>query len=165
MLVRILAAAALVVFLWSLFRFAMGLRAAKSAREDERLAQEATGRHVVAELPLAEGVVLFLEDRDGFYWAGREVRKPRLRGARLFLNDAVMAAASRDDGPLPAVPPPNPDDYDGSERWSVRLHLDDGTQADVPCGRLREGVSREAARQVFEAARAACAWNAGAPRG
>jgi hypothetical protein len=157
MLVRVLAVAALVAFLWSLFRFAMGLRAAKSAREDERRAQEATGRRVLAELPLDEGVILFLEDRAGFYWSGVEVRKRRLSGARLFLNDAVMAAVSRDDAPLPAVPPPNPDSYDGSERWSVRLHLDDGTLADVPCGRLREGVSREAARQVFEAARAACA--------
>lgn len=157
MLVRALAAVALVTFLWSLFRFAMGLRAARVAREDERRAQEVLGRRVRAELPLSEGVTLFLEDREGFYWSGRDVRKRSLRGVRLFLNDAVMATASRGEAPLPAVPPPNPDDYDGSERWSVRVYLDDGAALDVPCGRLREGVSREAARQVFEAVRAACA--------
>lgn len=157
MLVRVLAAVALVTFLWRVFRFAMGLRAARVAREDERRTQEALGRRVVAELPLDEGVTLFLEDLAGFYWSGRDVRKRHLRGERLFLNDAVMASACRGETPLPAVAPPNPDDYDGSERWSVRLYLDDGATLDVPCGRLREGVSREAARQVFEAVRAACA--------
>lgn len=156
MLVQVLAVAALVLFLWSLFRFAMGLRAAKAAREEERGAHEAHGRRVVAELPLDERVILFLEDGDGFYWGGRELGKRSLRGARLFLNDAVMAACARGDAPLPPVPAPDPDDYDGSERWSVRLYVEDGAEIDVPCGRLREGVSRDAALRVFEAVRDAC---------
>ncbi len=154
MLVRLLAAAALVAFLWSLFRFAMGLRAGKALREEERQAQAALGRRSVAELPLPEGVVLFLESGDGFYWAGREVGKAALRGARIFLNDAVLASSARPGVTLPALADPEMED-DGGERWSVRLYLDGGEQLDVPCGRLREGVSREAAWRVFESLRAA----------
>lgn len=157
MLVQLLAAAALVLFLWSLLRFALGLRAAKIAREEERGAQESAGRRVVAELPLDERVVLVLEDRDGFYWAGREVRKERVRGAWLLLNGVVVATCSRAGGGLPPVLPPTDAEYDGSERWSVTLHTADGVQADMPCGRLREGVSRDAARKVFDAVAAVCA--------
>lgn len=154
MIVRLLAATLLVAFLWSLFRFAMGLRAAKLLREDERAAHVAQGRRVVAELPLPDGVVLFLESDDGFHWAGRQIGKAALRGARLFLNDAVLAGGARQGVSLPALSAPEPED-DGGERWCVRLYLTDGAQVDVACGRLREGVSREAAWRVFESVRTA----------
>ena len=55
--------------------------------------------------------------------------------------------------PLPD--PPAPEDYEGRERWDVALYLTDGRTEPVPCGSLREGVSREIAIRVFEAVRAA----------
>jgi hypothetical protein len=153
MLVRLLAAAALVAFLWSLFRFAMGLRAAKLAREEERAAEAAQGRRVVAELPLVEGVVLFLDGGDTFAWAERSAGKRDLRGARVFLNDAVLASCARPGVSLPPAPAVAPEDDEGGERWRVDLYVE-GATLDVPCGRLREGVSRETAWRVYAAVRA-----------
>jgi hypothetical protein len=156
MLIRLLAAAALAAFLWSVFRFAMGLRAAKAAREEESVAQAAQGRRVVAELPLPEGVVLFLESDDGFHWGTRAVGKRTLRGARVFLNDAVLASCARPGSALPPIAAVSPEDDEGGERWRVDLYAGNGA-VEIPCGRLREGVSRETAWRVYEAVRAALA--------
>lgn len=147
MWLRLAAAALLAFVLFRVFRLAMRLRFAKLERERERAEQERLGRRVVAELPLEEGIVLFLEDEAGFAWGGSRVARSELVGARLLLNGGVVAQAARAGAPLPA-PSPAPE-FDGSETWEVEL-LAAGKAHKVPCGRLREGVSREAATQVFE---------------
>ena len=54
--------------------------------------------------------------------------------------------------PRGALPePPLAEAYEGRERWEVELYLRDGRRLQVPCGTLREGVSREAALAVFAA--------------
>jgi hypothetical protein len=153
MLVKLLAAAVFVVLVFRLLNFALGLRAQMRAREEERATQQARGRRVVAELPLEAGVCLFLEDAAGFYWGENEVGKEQLSGARLVLNGGVVAQAARPGVSLPA--PGASAEWDGSEQWEVRLHLAAGGTRQVPCGRLREGVSRDAAGAVFEAAKQA----------
>lgn len=155
MLVRLLAAAAFAWLVVRLLRFALGLRAQMRAREEDRQAQEARGRRVVAELPLDAGVLLFLEDAAGFYWAENAVAKRDVLGARLVLNGGIVAQASRPDAFLPA--PGAAAEFDGSEQWEVALFGPDGGARRVPCGRLREGVSRDAATAVFEAAKRAIA--------
>jgi hypothetical protein len=153
MLVQVLALAVFVFVLWTLFRFAMGLRWAKVSREDVRAVEQARGRVVRAELPVSgDEIVFFLEDEAGFYWGGRLARKPAIRGARLLLNGAVMASVRRDGEDLPATEPP--EEYEGRERWEVVLYLDGGARESIPCGSLREGVSRDVAGRVFEAVRA-----------
>jgi hypothetical protein len=108
----------------------------------------------VAEIPLSDDeVVFFVEDEAGFYWAGRHVRKHEVRGARLLLNGAVMAGASRNGERLPE--PDAGEEYLGRERWEVMLFLGAGRTERIACGSLREGVSREIAGRVFEAVRAA----------
>ena len=52
-----------------------------------------------------------------------------------------------------APEPPRPEPYEGRERWSVELYLQDGRRLEVRCGALREGVSRETAQAVFDAVR------------
>jgi hypothetical protein len=154
--VQLAAAAALLAVLWTLLRFALGLRYAKASREEARRAEEDRGRRVVAEIPLADDrLVLFLEDDEAFYWADQSAAKPGLRGARLLLNGGVMASAVRPGQALPE--PEAPTEFEGRERWDVRLFLAGGGEAIVPCGTLREGVSREIATRVFERARAAVA--------
>ena len=97
MIIQVLALLALVLALWTVFRFAMGLRWAKVSREDARAAEQSRGRRVVAEIPLSDDeIVFFVEDEAGFYWGGRQARKRDIRGARLLLNGAVMASFSRD---------------------------------------------------------------------
>lgn len=150
LLIRLLAAGALLLLLFWLFRLAMGLRWAKLSREAERLALEAAGRRLVAELPDHEGVlVLFFEDAAAFRWGERALSKDQILGLRLMLNGRVVDERARTGFELPAVGWEQ--EFDGRERWDVLVHRSDGRRLDIPCGSLREGVSREAARQVFEA--------------
>jgi hypothetical protein len=154
MIIQVLALLALVLALWTVFRFAMGLRWAKVSREDARAAEQARGRRVVAEIPLSDDdIVFFVEDEAGFYWGRRQARKRDIRGARLLLNGAVMASFSRDGERLPDPAPP--EEYEGGERWEIALYLQGGRDERVACGRLREGVSRELAGRIFQAMRSA----------
>jgi hypothetical protein len=153
-LIQILATAVLVFVLFSLFRFAMGLRWAKVSREAARSEIEAAGRRVVAELPLATGeTALFVEDGVGFAWPGTRVLKSTIRGARLRLNGGILAEHAGEGVRLPA--PDAAEDYEGRERWDVAVFTEDGAVAVIPCGSLREGVSREVASAVFAAVRGA----------
>jgi hypothetical protein len=160
MWIRTVALLALLAFLWSLFRLAMGLRWSKVSREDARQQEEARGRRVVAELPSADGELgFFAEDHAGFYWPRGEAGKSALRGARLLLNRGVIASAARPRAALPEPPAPEP--FEGRERWEVALYLDGGQTRWVQCGTLREGVSRDIASRVFEAVRTAVTGGAG----
>lgn len=153
MLIQILVATALVLFLWSVFRFAMGLRFAKVSREEARCAEEARGRRVVTEIPLPDDLLFFLEDARGFYWGANEAGKSGIVGARVLLNGGVISAFARNGFALPEPPPA--DEHEGRERWDVLLYMKDGTVVTVPCGALREGVSREVAARIFDAVRTA----------
>jgi hypothetical protein len=151
MLVRVAAAIALALVLWWLFRLAMGLRWAKLERDRARRQEEESGRRVVAELPLPEGVVLVVEDAGRITWGGIGVLKQDLLGARLLLNSAVVGTVSRPGAALP--PPPEAEPDEGKERWEVVFYLRDGSWRAVGCGSVREGVSRDAARAVLDAVR------------
>lgn len=156
MLVQIVAFAVFCYFLFSLFRFAMGLRSAKLAREGERACAEGEGRRVVAELPLPTGEVAFLaEDALSFTWGETRVAKADVAGVRMRLNGGVLAEHVRDGVRLP--PPSPPEEYEGRERWDVVLYGASGLLASIPCGVLREGVSREVAATVFAAVKKAVA--------
>lgn len=149
-MLRFLALALLLALLFPLFRFAMGLRHAKRERERAREAEEARGRRVIAEVPLSETDVVFLtEDESVLAWGGTEVRKAEIAGARVLVNRAVLRECARPGAVLP--PPSPPEEYEGGERWEVALYLEGGGEVRIPCGTLREGVSREIAGCAFEA--------------
>lgn len=164
MLIRLLALGLLLVLLFRLFRMAMGLRYAKVRREEARAAEEARGAQVVAELPLSDAEVGFLvEDQREFRWGSARLSKDAIRGARLLVNGAVLQEFARQGAGLP---PPDPaEEYEGRERWEVRVYGDGGAASTIPCGTLREGVSREIAGRVFEAVRSATAPSRGSARG
>jgi hypothetical protein len=156
MLIKVAAGALLAVVLFTVFRFAMGLRAAKVARIQARRDEESRGRRVVAEIPLSDSeLVLFLEDDQAFHWGSESVRKAEILGARLLLNGAIVREFA---APGVALPPPAPaDEFEGRERWDVGIHLRGGGVVTLPCGTLREGVSREIGGLAFEAIRASVA--------
>jgi hypothetical protein len=152
MLIQLAAGLALLALLWLLFRFAMGLRWAKVSREQARVEAESSGRRVVAEIPRAgDDLDFFQADAHGFHWGGTSVARSAIQGARLLLNGNVVGSAARPGVALPEPPPA--EEFEGRERWDVLLHLAGGARACVPCGSLREGVSREIAARVFEAVR------------
>ena len=149
MWLQVLAAVLLAAFLFSMFRYAMALRAAKLARQSWREVEEARGRRVVAEIPGAgDGVTLFAEDGEGFYWGAERAGKRDIVGARLRLNGGILASWARPGVALPE--PAVPEEFEGRERWDVMLYLEGGGTRLVECGTLREGVSREIATRVFE---------------
>jgi hypothetical protein len=151
-LIQLAAASALLVFLWSAFRYAMGLRWGRVQREQARRQEEARGRRIIAELPSRDGTLgLFTDDGEAFFWPGARVGKGDIVGCRLLLNGGVIASAARPEAHLPE--PLAGEEYEGRERWDVRLYLIDAV-AEIPCGSVREGISREIARSVFEAVRA-----------
>jgi len=154
MIVQLLAGSLLVVTLFVAFRFAMGLRWARVVREKALIEELERGRRLIAEVPTPSGEIeLFLEDESGFYWGGARLGKPGLQGARLLLNGAVMRECRSGGAELPAAR--LPEEYEGRERWEVMaFHAEGSTR--IECGSLREGVSRDAARDVFEAIRAVC---------
>jgi hypothetical protein len=154
MLVELLAGILLVGTLFVAFRFAMGLRWARLMREKALLEELERGRRLVAEVPTPSGEIeLFLEDEVGFYWAGAELGKRELTGARLLLNGAVMKECRREGAELPEAS--LPEEYEGRERWEVMAYREAGSTR-IECGSLREGVSREAARDVYDALAVAC---------
>lgn len=149
MLVQALAALVLVAALWAVFRFAMGLRFAKAERERARAAEEARGRRVVAEIPVSEAeVVFFLEDEARFVWGERTFLKGDIAGGRLLVGGAV----AREFGVVPA--PASAEELEGPERWEVVVYLRGTGAVRIPCGSLREGISREIGGRVYEAVQA-----------
>jgi len=154
MLIRLAALALLLIALWRVFRLAMGLRFAKVSREEARAAEEGSGRKVVAELPLSDAEVVFLvEDADAFRWGGARLAKRDISGARLMVNGAVLQEFAAPGEVLPV--PESPEEYEGRERWEVRVFGRDASPTVIPCGTLREGISREIAGRVFEAVKRA----------
>jgi hypothetical protein len=155
MLIQVLAGLLFLALLWSLIRFATGLRFEKRAREKGLDRESSLGRRLVAEVPGDTGVTLVLEDGHALLWG--EERQPfdEIQGARVLLNGGVLQSTAREGALLPD--PPAVEEYEGRERWQVRLYRRDGSVRDVPCGKLREGVSREIATRVFETVRAAIA--------
>ena len=150
LLVRVLAAAALLLLLFWLFRLAMGLRWSKVVRERDRRELESRGRRLVAELPRAAGdLTLFVEDAAGFRWGEQLVDKAELEGVRLLVNGRAVDSSARRGAALP--PLEGHEEYEGRERWDVLLYLRGGRTLEIACGTLREGVSREAAQRVFAA--------------
>jgi hypothetical protein len=154
MLIKVAAATFLAAFLWALLRFALDLRWAKLSREAARREEEGRGRRVLAELPLPSGeMALLLEDDRAFRWGAASAAKEAILGARLLMNGGILAECAR---PPFAPPAPVPQgDFDGRERWEVVLYLVGGGVTTIPCGTLREGVSREIAGRAFEAVRVA----------
>ena len=162
MLVRILACLLFLMLVWWLLRLALGLRLAKLDREGARLAEEARGRRVVAELPPRGSETLFLlEDGPRFRWGSEALDKADIAGARLLLNGGVLQEFASGPALLPPLDPPP--EFEGGELWEVVVYRRSGGRARIPCGALREGVSREIAGRVFAAIRAAAPGEESAP--
>jgi hypothetical protein len=151
-LIQLAAGLVFLVFVWRTFRYAMALRSGRVLREEARRAEEAAGRKIVAELPGADGTLqLLVEDLASFQWPGGRVLKREIVGCRLLLNAGVMGTAAVPGLTLPEVV--GAEEYEGRERWDVRVYTKTGS-ADIPCGRVREGISREIAQSVFAAVKA-----------
>jgi hypothetical protein len=129
-------------------------RRRQRAHDSER----ALGRTIVAELPTAEELVLFSEDGKRFYYGERSIDKDLIAAVRVLINGAPIAAVlsrrhARGDAPPPTSFEDRPEGI-ARDRWDVAIETVTGTVL-VECGAIRERVSQELARAVFEAVRRA----------
>ncbi len=153
----VVAALVAIMLLLVALRLATSLTRDRRRRWRERATLEAGGRTVLAEIPSEEGLTLFTEDTDAFHFGDREIPKRTIRAARVLINGAPIAAAvaphHTDVNAIPAEVVEDRTDGISRDRWDVAIETDSDTVV-VPCGAIRERISQELARSIFDAVKA-----------
>jgi hypothetical protein len=130
------------------------LQVYRRRRQRARDSERALGRTVIAELPAADELVLFSEDPARFYYGERSIDKDLIAAARVLINGAPIAAvlSTRHVREAARHPTGFDDRPEGiaRDRWDVAIETITGMVL-VECGAIRERVSQELARQVFDA--------------
>ena len=120
------------------------------ARDSER----ARGRVVVAEIPAGEDLRLFSEDAARFHYGDESVDKELIVAARVLINGSPIAAYVSTRHPVDSSRQVTSfeDRPEGiaRDRWDVAIETVSGMML-VECGAIRERVSQELARTVFDA--------------
>ena len=132
------------------------LRVYRKRRQRARESERALGRRIVAELPTSEELVYFTEDDVRFYYGERSIDKDLIVAARVLINGSPIAAAVSERRAAHAQVPTSFEDRPegiARDRWDVAVETERGTIL-VECGAIRERVSQELARQVFDAVKA-----------
>jgi hypothetical protein len=148
-------------------RLGTALRGYRRRRERLRDSERALGRTVIVEIPGADDLVLFSEDAVRFHYGERSIDKDLIVAVRLMINGATIAegrrggagaaGAGRDAGLDPGrVRDDRLEQGEGiaRDRWDVEIETVTGSVL-VECGAIRERVSQELARAVFDAVRRA----------
>jgi hypothetical protein len=126
-------------------------------RQRARMSEVALGRRVIAELPVGEDLTLFSEDGQRFYYGETSIDKDLILAARVLINGAPIAAVTSPRAGSHALQPTAFEDRpDGiaRDRWDVAVESERGTVL-IECGAIRERVSQELARKVFDAVKTA----------
>jgi hypothetical protein len=149
-------------------RLATALHWHRRRRARARSAQEQLGRRLVAELPFEPEFVYVTEDAASFHVGAESVPKSVIRSARLLLNGRAIATVAarrtmKEDSREPQVAPPaglaigasggtsrTGNEPFGRDRWDVEIETADRCVV-VECGSIRERVSNELARRIFDA--------------
>ena len=122
-------------------------------RQRERDAERALGRSIIAEIPAGEGFLLVSEDAPRFYYGDRAIDKDLIVAVRVLINGAPIAAyVSRRHAADEKQPTSFEDHPEGiaRDRWDVAVETVVDTTL-IECGAIRERVSQELARKVFDA--------------
>jgi hypothetical protein len=114
--------------------------------------EEARGRTLVAEIPTDDNLVLFSEDAASFYYGDRVIDKDQITAVRVLINGAPIAAFLSERAPSHPQTTAFEDRPEGiaRDRWDVAIETVAGPIL-VQCGAIRERVSQELARAVFDA--------------
>jgi hypothetical protein len=124
-----------------------------------REAEVERGRSIIVELPTDPELTLFTEDAEHFYYGVQAIDKREITAARVLINGSPIAAAvsprwqsAADDRQATSFD----DRPEGiaRDRWDVAIETLNETTL-VECGAIRERVSQELARRIFDAVRRA----------
>lgn len=149
-----LAALAALVLLLVAASLATTLQGYRRRRARARDSERALGRRVIAEIPAGDDLALFSEDAARFYYGERSVDKDLITAVRVLINGSPIAtyASRRYPEAASAQPTGFEDRPEGiaRDRWDVAIETVKGPTL-VECGAIRERVSQELARTVFDA--------------
>ena len=124
----------------------------------DRDSERALGRTIIAEIPAEDDLRLFCEDAKRFYWGEASVDKDLIAAVRVLINGSPIAVAVSSRYPVEAARQAThfEDRPEGiaRDRWDVAIEAINGTMM-VECGAIRERVSQELARTVFDAVKRA----------
>jgi len=113
----------------------------------------ARGRTIIVELPTDPELTLFTEDEEHFYYGATAIDKGVIVAVRVLINGSPIAAfvSPRWSGAVrqPTAFEDRPEGI-ARDRWDVAIETAGGTVL-VECGAVRERVSQELARKIFDA--------------
>jgi len=148
------AAVAALVLLVAAASLATTLQAYRRRRTRARDSERALGRTIIAEIPAGDDLVLFSEDASRFYYGEQAIDKDLIVAARVLINGVPIASyVSRrhpEGAERQATSFEDRPEGIARDRWDVALETLKGTTL-VECGAIRERVSQELARLVFDA--------------
>jgi hypothetical protein len=126
----------------------------RKRRRQTRDGEQARGRRIIAEIPGEDDLRLFSEDDRQFHYGDKTVDKDRIAAVRVLINGSPIAAyvAKRfaTTAALQATSFEDRPEGIARDRWDVAIERPDGVLL-VECGAIRERVSQELARAVFDA--------------
>jgi hypothetical protein len=130
------------------------LTAFRRRRLRARDAERALGRAIIAEIPADDDLRLFSEDAVRFYYGEQSVDKDLIVAARVLINGSPIASYVSRRHPVDAGRQATSfeDRPEGiaRDRWDVAIETVNGMML-IECGAIRERVSQELARTVFDA--------------
>jgi hypothetical protein len=145
-----------VVLLVAAASLATTLQMYRRRRQRARDSERALGRSIIAEIPAGDDLVLVSEDDVRFYYGERSIDKDLIAAVRVLINGAPIAAyvSQRHATGSEHQPTSVEDRPEGiaHDRWDVAVETVTGTTL-IECGAIRERVSQELARKVFDAIR------------
>jgi len=143
------------VLLFVAFSLATTLQRMRRRRQRALDAERALGRAVVAAIPAGDDLVLFSEDAVRFHYGDASIDKDLIVAVRVLINGAPIAAcvSARHAADARRQQPTSFEDRPegiARDRWDVAIETLVGTTL-VECGAIRERVSQELARAIFDA--------------
>jgi hypothetical protein len=130
------------------------LQTLRRRRQRSRDSEAALGRTIIAEIPADADLRLFSEDAVRFHYGDISIDKDLIVAVRVLINGAPIAAyESTRHGPAGGRQATGFEDRPegiARDRWDVAIETVTGTTL-VECGAIRERVSQELARTVFDA--------------
>ena len=150
----LVAALIAVVLLVLALSLATGLHTHNRRRKQTRRAARDRGQTIVAELPGEGDLTLFSEDQTQFYYADHAIPKDQIHAVRVLINGSPIAVCLSPRFPSTALAAATSLDERpegiAHDRWDVAIEATSGTTL-IECGAIREGISQELARKIFEA--------------
>jgi len=132
---------------------ATALQGFRRRRARARDSERALGRAIIAEVPDRDDLVLVSEDEMRIYYGERSIDKDLITAVRVLINGSPIAAyESRRharEGARKATTFEDRPDGIARDRWDVAVETITGTTL-VECGAIRERVSQELARTIFD---------------